>query len=115
MMLKKNDFLLILSLLALSCVPLFMLSDKESNLYAHITVNGRCERIIALTPEQNETFSITTSTGYNSIHLQNGAISVHDADCHDQICVKSGSISQSGEIIACLPHKLLIEIRSSER
>ena len=58
---------------------------------------------------------VLTSTGFNIVHVQNGTISVHDADCHDRICVKSAPISQSGEIIACLPHKLLIEIKSSDK
>ncbi len=35
----------------------------------------------------------------------------HQADCHDKICVKTGAISQKGEVIACLPHKLIIEIK----
>ena len=111
--LKKSDCFLILLLLILGFLPLLATSDRQELLYAHITVNGKSEGVIELSGSQYEVFDISTPGGSNSIHVENGTVSVHSADCPDQICVKSGPISKSGEIIACLPHKLLIEIRPS--
>lgn len=110
---QKKDILLILLLLLLGFLPLLAISDREEPLYAHITVNGRVERVIELTKERHEEFDITTTRGTNSIRIEHGEASVHSADCPDKLCVNSGSISKSGEIIACLPHKLLIEIKNS--
>ena len=114
-MLKKNDILLTLFLLLLGCLPLSIGFHAEPALSAHITVNGATEQVLALTPETNEEFTITTPSGSNTVRIQNGAVSVCDADCPDRLCIKSAPISQPGEIIVCLPHKLLIEIRSSDK
>lgn len=38
-------------------------------------------------------------------------VRVIEADCPDQIDVKQGYISRVGEIIVCLPNKLIIEIK----
>lgn len=49
-------------------------------------------------------------TGYNLIRVDGGKIMVAEADCPDEICVYTGAINQPGELIACLPHGLLIYI-----
>lgn len=54
--------------------------------------------------------TIETELGYNIIHVEHGAISVTEADCPDQICVHQGKITGSMVPIACLPHRLVIEI-----
>lgn len=57
---------------------------------------------------------IETELGYNVIHVEHGAISVSEADCPDQICVHQGKITGSMVPIACLPHRLVIEIVEAE-
>lgn len=52
--------------------------------------------------------------GSNTITVQNGHISVTEANCPDLVCVRTGAISQTGEVIACLPHKLIITISSHQ-
>ena len=109
-MYRKADILLILLLLVLGFLPLLFFSPAE-NTYAEITVDGKLERRVQLSAHQDETFLVETSRGRNQIRIRDGAIEVIDADCPDRVCVKSPPIRQPGEIIACLPHKLLIEIR----
>lgn len=111
--LKKGDCLLILLLLLLGLLPLLILSNRQELLYAHITVNGTTERVVELSGNQYEEFDVTTKKGSNSIRVEMGTVSVYSADCPDHICVNSRPISKPGEIIACLPHKLLIEIKPS--
>ena len=47
----------------------------------------------------------------NVIATGGGTIRIESADCPDQICVKTSAASQKGDIIACLPHELLIEVK----
>ena len=35
---------------------------------------------------------------------------VTDADCPDQVCIRMGKISKTGENIVCLPHKLVVQL-----
>lgn len=47
----------------------------------------------------------------NTVIIKNGEVYVSHADCPNQICVNTGKISKTGEQIACLPNKVLVEIR----
>lgn len=47
--------------------------------------------------------------GSNTIEVKSGKIRILEADCPDQICVKSGWLSESTGPIVCLPHKLVIQ------
>ena len=42
------------------------------------------------------------------------SIGIIDADCRDKICIKSGFISKPGQLSVCLPHKLMVEIKSND-
>jgi Protein of unknown function (DUF1312). len=58
----------------------------------------------------HDTFTVKTPAGYNVIEVSTGRIRVKDADCPDKICVRTGWIDKPGEVIVCLPHKLVIQI-----
>lgn len=57
-------------------------------------------------------FTVTGPYGSNTIHVAHGAISVSEADCPDQICVRQGAITDSAVPIVCLPHRLVIKIEA---
>ena len=52
--------------------------------------------------------------GRNLIRVKDGTVMVVQADCPDKVCVLTGPISQEGEVIACLPHGVVIYIPWSE-
>lgn len=52
--------------------------------------------------------------GYNKIRVEDGFIRVVSADCPDLICVRSQKIQNAGEVIACLPHELIITIEAPD-
>ena len=41
---------------------------------------------------------------------EDGTVSMTEADCPDQLCVKQGKIKAFGESIICLPNKVVLEI-----
>ena len=45
---------------------------------------------------------------------KNFMLTMKKADCKDQICADHKAIEKSGETIVCLPHKVVIEIRSED-
>ncbi len=48
--------------------------------------------------------------GSNTIKIEGGGVTVTDADCPDGYCVSHVKISNEGETIVCLPHRLVIKI-----
>jgi len=116
-MFKKWDFIIIIALLCLSFIPelIFGLSlDKSSTgNYASITLDGKPYKTIDLTNHRGEEqFPIETEHGYNIIAVRNSSIGIIEADCPDQLCIKAGFIEKPGELLVCLPHKLMIEIKT---
>ena len=47
---------------------------------------------------------------YNIVTVKDGKVSVTEANCPDQICVYIGQISTVEEVIACLPHEMIVYI-----
>lgn len=78
-----------------------------------ITVNGQTYQTVPL--DVDTTIQIETNTGYNIIQIKDGQVTVTEADCANQICVESRSISQNGEVIACIPHGLVITVVMSHK
>ena len=60
-------------------------------------------------------FTIWDATGkeYNIIEVDHGKIRVKEANCAEQIDVKAGWLQDSGDMAVCLPHQLVIELKSS--
>ena len=114
-MLKKADIVLISLLLIISFIPLALNLVQPAVLTADIKVAGTLKQTVLLTAHQGtDTIHITTPNGHNTIVIKDASIAVTDADCPDKVCVKTGFASQNGDVIACLPHKLIIEVKGGE-
>lgn len=75
-----------------------------------VTVDGAEYRRLALTDDTDETFTVETEWGYNVVIVQNGAVDVTEADCPNHICVNTKPAKEIGDMIVCLPHKMVVEI-----
>lgn len=51
---------------------------------------------------------------YNVVEIKDGKVSVTEATCKNQVCVRHGEISRSGESIVCLPNRLVVRIENAE-
>ncbi len=117
-MIKKWDIMLIAGLLILSCIPevIFLLysgSTEIGGTYAAVQVDGKPYKDIPLSAHHGtDWFTIQTENGYNTVVVRDQSIGIVEADCPDHICVSEGFISQPGATVICLPHNVLIEVRS---
>lgn len=49
---------------------------------------------------------------YNVVNISGSKVSVTEASCKNQVCVKHGAISRPGESIVCLPNRLVVRIEN---
>lgn len=114
----KADKYLIIVIIMISLVSLFYTKNSVGNRdgkYISIQVNGEeVKQIIFDKKLIGSTIPIETEFGYNLIEIGDERVRVIDADCPDQLDVKQGYISKTGEIIVCLPNRLVIEIKGME-
>ncbi|GAA0178138.1 flavin-based extracellular electron transfer system protein EetA [Clostridium sediminicola] len=87
---------------------------NSKSIYVEIQVKGEIYKTIQLTEETEETISIETELGNNTIIIHKGIVEMYDADCRDQICVNEKPMSKIGDIIVCLPHKVVVEIKGNK-
>lgn len=74
---------------------------------AVVRIDGQADRALDLS-ENQEFWVGDEKTGRNLIRVKDGAVMVAEADCPDKICVRTGPIRQAGEVITCLPHKVIV-------
>jgi hypothetical protein len=115
-MLKKADIVLIALLICASLLPLFVFGKPTAAVYAEIRQDGKVLETIELTGHTGSREIPVTCTHdgkehHNLIRIENEKISIIEADCPDKTCVHTGAVSKAGEVIACLPHKLIIELK----
>lgn len=60
--------------------------------------------------ERDAVPSVSEGMSYNLFSVSDGRVRMEAADCPDQTCVHHIPISETGENIICLPHKLVVEI-----
>ncbi|MCR4435919.1 MAG: NusG domain II-containing protein [Clostridiales bacterium] len=115
---KKNDILLVGAvilavLLGFIGMRLYQ-GRKESNHKIAVIVqnNQVIERVDLDTVKEPREVKLSGSF-HEVILVEKGRIRFKEADCPDQICVKTGWLTERGEIAVCLPNKALITIEEN--
>lgn len=111
---KKNDFILIIIILAITgLVCCFsMITRKNATTEGAkvvVTIDGREYGVYPLNEDMSETIELKDGTS-NTLVIKDGYADITQATCPDQICVNHIHIHYDGETIVCLPNKLVIEI-----
>ena len=91
-----------------------LLSSRSSGTVVQVIQDGTVLREIDLS-KVKEPYSFTVEApdgGSNRIEVEPGRIRVADADCPDKICISQGWLSDQTVPIVCLPHRLIIKLRS---
>lgn len=106
-------FLLLLVLAGIGLSAGIYLPHTVSGSYVEIRIDG--VRTAAYPLSSNLTQTIPGPDGSsNTFEIRNGTVYMREADCHDQVCVGMRGISNIGETIICLPHKLVLAIVGSD-
>lgn len=115
----KGDKCLIIFIVVISLLSLVYIKNKTSifeEKYVSIQVNGKeYKKIYFDSRIVGKQIPIKTKYGYNLIQIDDEKVRVIEADCPDKLDIKQGYISKPGEIIVCLPNRLVIEIVGQDK
>ncbi len=102
---KKGDIVIVLSVLTVALVifVIFIFGVTEGKT---VKISRDNEVIHTVNITEDTVFDLET----NIIKIENGSVFVESATCKNQVCVNHKPISKRGEVIACLPNKVIIEI-----
>lgn len=113
---KRNTILLVGTLLILSGGGLLIqrLTVPDSGKYVVVTVNGYRTATLDLDRDAEKVIGDRENGDYNIVNVKDGRAWVSEANCGNQVCVLSGEISKRGDVIACLPHGMLVYIEERD-
>ena len=108
---KRNTYLFVILLIVVICAGFFIQKFFFGKAGATAIIEQDGETISELDLSKDTELVLDDGNGgSNTITVKDGKIAVTEANCLDLVCVHTGAISQTGEVIACLPHKLIITI-----
>ena len=109
--LTRGDLWLTGGLIVVSAVIglLFLLASPAPR-YVTVRVNGT--QVLRVPLDRDGVYPIGET---NTITVSDGEVRMTHADCPDQICVKTGSISRSGQSIVCAPNRVVVTVTGEDK
>ncbi|MCL2051167.1 MAG: NusG domain II-containing protein [Lachnospiraceae bacterium] len=110
---KKADLYIILTVLLpalIGAALLYGTNTKYQSMTAEIYLAGELSDIIPLAQGVDEITIHSGEKGYNILRIEADGIYFTEANCQSQICVKSGKFYHPGQMLICLPHRVLVRL-----
>ncbi|AGK99895.1 NusG domain II-containing protein [Desulfoscipio gibsoniae] len=104
--------LLLLTLVSIAVGYILNQREPGDNLVLEIYQDGDLVQQIDLSVVRNDQIKITSKDGhFNTVEIKDGQVRVKEADCPNQICVKTGWLSRPGQTSFCAPNRLMVTIK----
>ncbi|MDD4316805.1 MAG: NusG domain II-containing protein [Clostridia bacterium] len=110
-LLFKTDVIVLLIIIILSAFSVAMLTKNAAGDYVEIYYKGELLERRSL---QTDATIVIDKHGHNVVVIEDAKVRMEQADCQNQICVKSSSISYDGQRIICAPNGIIVIIRGGE-
>ena len=115
MSLKKGDFLifsLIIVIVIASAIGFY-----RAPLSAHtvtIYVDSQKYASYVISEGTEKTVTVQTDSGYNQVKLQSNGVQMIESNCSNHDCIRMGTISHAGDMIICLPNKVMVVLEGGD-
>lgn len=109
---RRNEGILILVLFAIMLIGfLFVRLQRQKDAFTvDVSVDGTTIATYQL-DEEVDTWIDGYQGGKNHLVIHDGCARIEEADCPDKLCVKQGTVSESGESVVCLPNRVVVAIK----
>ena len=110
---RKHDIVLGLILLSVALIlfviDLTNISSDTGNKKVVVSVDGKKTAEYPL--KKDATYELSGShLGTNTLVIRSGKAYISEANCPDKQCMKQGKISRTGEMLVCLPNRVVVKI-----
>lgn len=90
-----------------------LLGDAGPAEYAEVSAAGGHAHRLPL--ERDATIEVRGRLGDSRIEVRDGEVRFIDSPCVGRLCVHAGWLSRSGQVAACLPNGVVLEVGGGER
>ncbi|WP_283673530.1 NusG domain II-containing protein [Butyricicoccus sp. Marseille-Q5471] len=107
--LKWGDAVIIAAVLlgAAALAVVLAVQTAGDRLYAEVWRGSELIERVALTDTTEQTIEVD---GHNTVILSGKTARMAQADCHDQVCVRTGTLTHAGQVAVCLPNKMIVKL-----
>lgn len=107
--LKWGDAVIIAVVLVLAAALTAALAagTQGDRLYAEVWQDNQLVERVVLTDGTDRTIDLD---GHNVIVLSGKSARMASADCRDQVCVRTGTLTRAGQVAVCLPNRVVLKI-----
>lgn len=113
-LIKRSDvFVIFLTLLLIFFSLLIFRHSPPKAPLAVITVNGKIEKEIDLTLQDDCIITLKTDP-IVTLEVKDHKIRFINSECPDGTCEKMGFLSRSGQTAACIPAKTVVTIKGTD-
>jgi len=104
-----GDMILIgaLCVISFASIPLLRMMTQTGTT-VRIETDGKLYASATLSRDQ--TFAVPGPLGKTIVEIHDGHVHVSDSPCSNKLCVNTGRIKMTGQLIACLPNKVVVRI-----
>lgn len=111
----KKDLILVLVILVIVSIGFLVtrILHRQPAAVVEISVDGE---VTASYPLDQDTDVVLHGVGGGTNHLiiQDGSAWITEATCPDKVCIHQGKINENGQMLVCLPNRLIVKVSSSE-
>lgn len=105
---KKYDIFIVAVILLFAVIMIFLnlIIPQKGITGVKVTVDG----VLAVSTTQEGLYPIEKDGKHLlTVEFYQGKVRVKESTCDNQICVRTGWISNAGQTIVCLPYKIVVE------
>lgn len=101
---------IVVALLLIAAFLLFGAKDPSESNHLLVRIHDGNNDVQELALSKDATVEVATDLGRNVVVVESGTVRIVDADCPNGSCMQQQPISQPGQQLICLPHRLWVEI-----
>lgn len=112
---QKRELNLIVAILVISGLlsAIFYAGNRKAAKEVLVTVDGQAVATLDLNKDTDMIIN-GYAGGTDHLIIKDGYASITDASCPDKVCVRTGKIHKTGELIVCLPNRVVVSIEGEE-
>ena len=107
-----GDRALVLALVAGSLAAILAARPAGRGATALVRVRGR--EVARLSLGEARSTTVRGRIGDAEIVVTRGEVRILRAPCRRKVCVRTGAVSRSGQVIVCVPNDLVVEVAGGE-
>jgi len=106
---NKKD-ILVLSIIFLIISLVYIISSLHSTRGDTVLIQVDGKDFLRLSLNENRIVRVSGPIGISIVEIKDRRVRMLSSPCPDKLCIKEGYIDKTGQVIICIPNRIVIKI-----